>query len=171
MILDLYIESNTPVLHRGTGVYTRKNGETVELATKQEVLTYFPDTNPDEIEEKIYEDNEYFHMNITHNLGKMARECRIIGTCNYDADSATVTLYDLLWHPEELKVSTPTLDYLSDLMECYKSLMQSPDFFKQWNPDNGWESYEGLVRNTKNYIKALISISDEFENYKIVTST
>lgn len=42
MSLDLYIKSNTPVLHRGTGVYIRDNGETKELTTKQEVLTYFP---------------------------------------------------------------------------------------------------------------------------------
>lgn len=43
MSLDLYIYSKTPVLHRGTGVYIRDKGETRELETKQEVLTYFPD--------------------------------------------------------------------------------------------------------------------------------
>ena len=64
MSLDLYIYSKTPVLHRGTGVYIRDNGETKELTTKQEVLTYFPDVNPDDIEEKTYEDNTYFHINI-----------------------------------------------------------------------------------------------------------
>ncbi len=172
MSLDLYIESKTPVLHRGTGVYVRENGETKELATKQEVLTYFPDMNPEDIEEKTYEDKDYFHINITHNLTKMASQCRIIGTCNYDADSAVVTLYDLMWHPKEnLKVTVPNMDYLMDLMECYKNLLQSPDFYRQFNPENGWGTYEQLVRKTKEYIKALTSISDEFENYKITADT
>ena len=64
MSLDLYIESKTPVLHRGTGVYIRENGEMRELATKQEVLTHFPDANPDDIEERTYEDDEYFHLRV-----------------------------------------------------------------------------------------------------------
>lgn len=172
MSLDLYINSNTPVLHRGTGVYVRKGGETIELKTKQEVLIYFPDVNPEDIEEKTYEDNEYFHMNLTHNLTEMASQCRVIGTCNYDADSAIVTLYDLLWHPKDnLKVETPTFDYLEDVMQCYKKLLEKPEFYKQYNPENGWGSYEGLVRNTKKFIIALQSISDDFENYRIIADT
>lgn len=79
MSLDLYIYSKTPVLHRDTGVYIRDKGETRELETKQEVLTYFPDINPDDIEEKTYESNTYLHINLTHNLTDMADECKIIG--------------------------------------------------------------------------------------------
>lgn len=172
MSLDLYIKSNTPVLHRGTGVYIRENGETKELKTKQEVLTHFPDANPDEIEEKTYESDTYLYINLTHNLTKMARQCRVIGTCNYDSDSAVVTLYDLLWHPKDnLQVTTPTLDYLEDVMACYKNLIQNPDFFKQYNPDNGWGTYEQLVKRTKEYLTSLQSISDNFENYYIVADT
>ena len=171
MSLDLYINSNTPVLHRGTGVYIRKNGETIELNTKQEVLTYFPNVNPDNIKEKTYEDNEYFHMNLTHNLVEMASQCRVIGTCNYGSESAVVTLHDLLWHPEDnLKVKTPTLDYLEDVMQCYKHLLENPEVYRQYNPANGWGSYEGLIRNTKKFIVALQSISDNFDNYTIVAN-
>ena len=43
MSLDLYIKSNTPVKHRGTGIYIREQGGTRELKTKEEVLKYFPD--------------------------------------------------------------------------------------------------------------------------------
>lgn len=31
MSLDLYITSRTPIRKRGTGVYARENGQTVEL--------------------------------------------------------------------------------------------------------------------------------------------
>ena len=62
MSLDLYIKSNTPVLHRGTGIYIRDNGETKELATKQEVLTHFPDINPDDIKESTYESDTFFSL-------------------------------------------------------------------------------------------------------------
>lgn len=172
MSLDLYIISKTPVLHRGTGVYIRENGETKELTTKQEVLTHFPDMNPDTIEEKTYEDDTYFHINITHNLVTMADECKVHGTCNYNSDSAVVTLYDLMWHPKDnLNITTPNMDYLEDIMSCYRKLLEEPDFFKKFNPDNGWGTYEQLAKRTKEYINALTSISDNFENYIIEAST
>ena len=172
MSLDLYIISKTPVLHRGTGVYIRENGETKELSTKQEVLTHFPDMNPDTIEEKTYEDNDYFHINITHNLVTMADECKVHGTCNYNSDSAVVTLYDLMWHPEDnLNITTPNMDYLKDIVICYRKLLEESDYFKKFNPDNGWGTYEQLVKRTKEYINALTSISDNFENYVIEAST
>ena len=172
MSLDLYIESKTPVLHRGTGVYIRENGETVELKTKQEVLTYFPDANPDDIEEKTYEDNEYFHINLTHNLTKMARQCSIIGTCNYNSDSGTLTLYDLLWHPKDnLGIEVPNEDYLQDVLQCCRKLREYPSFFKQYNPENGWGTYEQLLNRTREYAKALLSISSDFENYTIIADT
>lgn len=172
MSLDLYIISKTPVLHRGTGVYIRENGETKELSTKQEVLTYFHDMNPDTIEEKTYEDNDYFHINITHNLVTMANKCKVHGTCNYNFDSAVVTLYDLMWHPEDnLNITTPNMDYLEDIVTCYRKLLEKPDYFKKFNPNNGWGTYEQLVKRTKEYISALTSISDNFENYVIEAST
>ena len=171
MSLDLYIKSNTPVQHRGTGIYVRNDGGTQELTTKEDVLKYFPDANPDEIEEKYFTDNEFFHMNITHNLTKMAGMCKTLSSYNYNLDSPVVTLYDLLWHPEEnLKITIPNMEYLEDVMDCYTNLLQSPEFFKQYNPKNGWGSYEQLVARTKEYLKALLSISDDFDNYTIVTS-
>ncbi len=171
MSLDLYIKSNTLVQHRGTGIYVRNDGGTQELTTKEEVLNYFPDANPDEIEEKYFTDSEFFHMNITHNLTKMADKCGTLAKCDCCSNNALVTLYDLLWHPEEnLKITVPNMGYLDAVMECYKNLLKHPDFFKQYNPKNGWGSYEQLVAKTKEYIKALLSISDDFENYTIVTS-
>ena len=168
MSLDLYIKSNTPVLHRGTGVYIRDNGETKELTTKQEVLTHFPDINPNDIKENTYESDTYFHLNLTHNLTEMAIKCKIIGQCTPKTQDIFVNLYDLLWHPKDnLGISIPNMDYLEDVMECYRKLLEKKDFFKQFNPSNGWGTYEQLLRKTKEYINALISISDNFDNYTI----
>ena len=69
MNLDLYIYSKTPVLHRGTGVYVRDNGETKELATKQEVLTYFPDINPDTLLNSSILTSFHITMAITNHIG------------------------------------------------------------------------------------------------------
>ena len=173
MSLDLYIKSKTPVLHRGTGVYIRENGETIELKTKQEVLRHFPGANPDDIEEKTYEDNEYFHMNLTHNLTEMAEKCK----AEYYSDCITIngeraTLYDLLWHPKEkLGIEESTLEYLQGLMSCYKVLLKDKDYYRKFNPSNGWGTYEQLVKRTKEYLTVLQSISDNFENYTIIADT
>lgn len=170
MSLDLYIESKIPVQHKGTGVYIRENGETKELLTKEEVLEHFPDANPDDIKETISETSEYFHINITHNLTEMADECVIRSTCS--SKKKHITLYDLMWHPEEnLGIVTPTASYLEDLETCYNRLINYQDFFKKYNPENGWGTYDGLVEKTKAFIDSLHSISLEFENYKIVSDT
>ena len=92
MSLDLYIKSKTPIKKTGTGVYIRENGETRELKTKEEVKQYFPEQ---EVEEKIYETDEVWHGNMTHNLGRMADK-----VC-----SGNRTLYQLLWHPTEITVT------------------------------------------------------------------
>lgn len=173
MSLDLYIISKTPVLHGSTGVYIKENGWLKELETKEEVLKHFPDTNPDDIKEVSYENYEYLHINLTHNLTEMASQCRIISSFNYnpDVESDVVTLYDLLWYPKDnLNIEVPTLDYFNDVVACYRKLLENPKFFKQYNPANGWGSYEGLVKKTKEYISALINISDNFENYTIEVS-
>lgn len=168
MSLDLYIYSKTPVLHRGTGVYVRANGETKELATKQEVLTHFPDINPDTIEEKTYEDDIYFHINLTHNLTNMADKCEIVGKCIHKKDESTITFYDLLWRPDaNLGITTPNMDYVENVIRYYRQLLEKKDYFKKFNPSNGWGTYEQLLKKIKEYINALMSISDNFENYTI----
>lgn len=165
MSLDLFINSSTPVRHRGTGVYIRENGTTRELQTKQEVLTYFPDADPENIVERTYEDDEYFHINLTHNLTDMADEC------NTEYKGKKTTLYNLLWHPEELGVTTPDMQYVKALLNCYTQLRQDPDKFKQFNPSNGWGTYEQLVAATRRYIIALMDISGDFDNYTIKSDT
>jgi hypothetical protein len=67
--------------------------------------------------------------NITHNLIKMAKEAGI---------------YEVLWRPEEIGVdkASDMIPYLEKGVEALKS---DPKRFKEFNPENGWGSYEGLL--------------------------
>lgn len=112
MSLDLYIYSHRPVRHQGTGVFVRDNGQTRELKTIDEVRQHFPDADLSDIHVIDYEDNELFHLNLTHNLTEMASHVPIAGTDghltlpqDYERDKPDFTpkplsAYNLLWHPE-----------------------------------------------------------------------
>ena len=112
MSLDLYIKSSRPVRHRGTGVFVREDGRTRELRTLKEVREHFPDADLSDIRVTDYEDDELFHMNLTHNLTTMASHVPIAGTDgavtlprDYEKDKPDfepepLTAYNLLWHPE-----------------------------------------------------------------------
>lgn len=170
MSLDLYIKSRTPVAHRGTGVYIREEGSIRELKTKEEVLTYFPDTDPDSIEEKSYEDDIYFHCNTTHNLIEMANQCRYINeNLHDDEDLDYISLFTLLWHPENINITHPTFEYYGAVVACLKELVTNPKKYEKYNPANVWGNYEQLVSTTKRFSTALSEISDNFKNYTIET--
>lgn len=112
MSLDLYIYSHRPVRHQGTGVFVRDNGQTRELKTIYEVRQHFPDADLSDIHVTDYEDDELFHLNLAHNLTKMASHVPIAGTDghltlpqDYERDKPDFTpkplsAYNLLWHPE-----------------------------------------------------------------------
>lgn len=171
MSLDLYIESKTPITHRSTGVFIREHGVTRALETKKEVLEHFPHANPDEIVENVYEDNIYFHINITHNLAKMAKECQPVTYCSNGLHHPMqYSLYQLLWHPEQIGTINPSEEYEDNVIQCYKRLLEEPDFFKKYNPENGWGSYDQLLEGTRNFMLALENIKDAFEDYVIVAS-
>ena len=76
-----------------------------------------------------------YYNNITHNLGKMAGEVKL---------SNGLTLYDVMWRPDErgLKFAKDISELLD---EGWNILLSEPDYFKTFNPDNGWGSYEGLI--------------------------
>jgi hypothetical protein len=76
-----------------------------------------------------------YSNNITHNLGKMAGEVKL---------SNGMTLYDVLWRPDEQENLLMASD-ISDLLdEGWNILLSDPEKFKKFNPENGWGSYEGL---------------------------
>ena len=62
-------------------------------------------------------------------------------------------LYEALWRPEEwLQVSQ---DLIHPLAWGLAELVRSPEKYKQFNPENGWGSYEGLVRFVEGVLTSL----------------
>ena len=97
---------------------------------------------------------DLFNANVTHNLGEMASECG---------------LYNPLWRPYRLFNVTDDEAYegtreddmnilAEDIVDALKKgleiLLSDPKKYKQFNPSNGWGTYEGLVKMTTNYIEA-----------------
>jgi hypothetical protein len=88
--------------------------------------------------------NTLFEYNITHNLTTMAKH----------AD-----LYMPLWRPEEIDIFT-TDQMLRPLFLGYKKLKDDPIYFRQFNPVNGWGTYDGLLTFCREYLRACIVLPD-----------
>ena len=154
MSLDIYIISPTPIKKKSTGIWVRDNGKTRELS-KAEAQEKYPDADIQEIE---IETNEFWHGNITHNLNKMAQECKI----ECDTQHEGLSLYDLLWR-DEYPWEMSHLEYTQCLMACLVSLTDEPERYKLFNPSNGWGTYEQLVEFVKSFIHALVDEPYEME--------
>jgi hypothetical protein len=134
MSLDVYLNIEDEVLKKGTGIFIRENGANKEL-TLEEAKEKFPDF---EAEEYMTESREAYHGNITHNLGQMAEEAGI---------------YKHLWRPEELNI-TKAKELIDPLREGLHRLKMDPERFKKFSPDNGWGTYDGLIKFVTNYLDA-----------------
>lgn len=87
---------------------------------------------------------EVFEWNITHNLGQMAREAGI---------------YEALWRPEEINVTTAE-QLIEPLTVGLEKLKADPERFKEFNAPNGWGNYEGLLKFVEKYLEACIVYPD-----------
>ena len=85
-----------------------------------------------------YDPIEMFSINITHNLGKMAKKAG---------------LYRAMWHPEEIDI-TKAGDMIEWLKPGLAGLKKYPDYYKLFDPPNGWGDYNGLVRTVEAYLEA-----------------
>lgn len=79
-----------------------------------------------------------FDWNITHNLNTMAGE---------------VNLYLHLWRPEELEI-TQAKQLIEPLSKGLSLLVCNKDEFTQFNPENGWGDFDGLVKFIIEYLAA-----------------
>lgn len=79
-----------------------------------------------------------FEKNITHNLGRMAKEAG---------------LYQYLWRPDELGI-TKASELIDPLREGLKNLVNNAESLKQFNPANKWGDYDGLVEFVTEYLAA-----------------
>jgi hypothetical protein len=92
---------------------------------------YYADREPDS-REVLYE------ANITHNLGKMA-------------DAAGI--YEHLWRPEEIGLKK-AFELIEPLIEGLNRLRNNPEYYKTFNPSNGWGNYDGFVDWVGRYLVA-----------------
>lgn len=76
--------------------------------------------------------------NITHNLNKMAEAAGI---------------YDVLWHPEKNGI-TRAKQMIQPLTNALIDLLKRPEHYKQFNPENGWGTYENFVQFVENVLKS-----------------
>lgn len=89
---------------------------------------------------------EVYSSNITHNLGRMATAVVL---------SNNQTLYQILWRPDECNPPYTKAKEISELLdEAFNILLADPERFKQYNPENGWGSYDGLVNFVYKYRNA-----------------
>ena len=87
---------------------------------------------------------EVYGRNITHNLSKMASNVVLENGMN---------LCDVLWHPEDYKFKFAK-DISEMLDEAFNILLADPDYFKTFNPINGWGDYDALVDFVYSYRNA-----------------
>ena len=87
--------------------------------------------------EDDYEDAKLASHNVTHNLNKMAE---------------AVGLYEILWRPEEIGITSAT-QMIAPLEIAIKEFESSPDKYKVYNPLNGWGNYNIFVSFCKSVLR------------------
>lgn len=138
MSLDVYLEVDTAQsVEASNRIFIRENGGTVEI-TRSEWDERFPGREPVSVQADAHESHQVYSANVTHNLNRMASEAGV---------------YKALWRPEEIEVSqakqlTPILE------EGIQLLRSDPSRFKQLNPENGWGTYDVLIKFMEGYLVA-----------------
>lgn len=89
-------------------------------------------------------------LNITHTLNKMAKELGV---------------YEYLWKPDEIGV-TRAWELIDPLEIALDKMDSDPNKYREFEPSNGWGSFEGL----KGFIKAYLNKCKEFPNSLIEVS-
>lgn len=144
MSLDVYLSVKEPIIKRASsGIFVRENGQTKEI-TQEEWNAKHPDSEPVRFVQEECETNEVYSANITHNLNTMAGEAGI---------------YELLWRPDEIQI-TKAKELIDPLREGLHKLKSEPEKYKKFNPENGWGSYDVLVKFVENYLNACYEYPD-----------
>jgi len=83
---------------------------------------------------------EVCSLNITHNLNLMAEEAGI---------------YRELWRPDEINIEYAH-QLIEPLSKGLEKLKSDPEYYKQFNPENGWGDYNNLVKFVTEYLRNCI---------------
>jgi hypothetical protein len=62
-------------------------------------------------------------------------------------------IYHCLWEPDEIGI-TKASQLIDPLRDGLATLQSDTDRFREFNPSNGWGTYEGLVRFVAGYLEA-----------------
>ena len=116
-------------------IYIREDGQNKEI-TRKEWDERFPNREP--VIDMSMDVTEIYSSNITHNLGRMAREAGV---------------YKALWRPDENGI-TKANQLIEPLREGLTLLRADPNRFREFNPENGWGDYEGLYTFVAKYLDA-----------------
>ena len=159
MSLDLYIVNKTPRKRISSGIYARANGETKEVLTLKEFKQHFPDCDESQFQLYETEDENLWEGNVTHNLTEMAEHI-IVG--EYD-------FYRLLWHPNDNGFLAATKEYRELIYQGISYMLSHRKELEQYNPENGWGSYDSLLSFVQSYAEALSKL--DADDYKIYSWT
>jgi len=144
MSLDVYLRMPDAKVPHGSGIFIRENGATIEISA-EEWNRRNPDREPVKVVRDDSETDCVYRANITHNLNTMA-------------DHAG-GLYEHLWRPDECGV-TRAGQLIEPLRKGLARLRVDPDYFRKFNPENGWGKYEQLVAFVANYLAACEEFPD-----------
>lgn len=153
MSLNIWlVDPKTTMTRPANRIFVRENGQTVELSNEEWNLR-FPDRPilPNSIYKKTLEETaEVWSGNITYNLGRMARQLTW---------GKRPSLYDVLWNPVEHHCLVAR-DIIPFLKEALYRLKFDPEYYKRFNPPNGWGTYEVLVDFVQSYLMACRQFPD-----------
>lgn len=134
-------------------IYLFKNGFDTQKSRADIDATY---TKLQAVKEELeqlkddFEEARLSSLNITHNLNNMAK---------------AAGLYEVLWRPEEIGITTAS-QMITPLEKGLEKLVANPDKYKTLNPPNGYGSYDdfvsfcrSLLDNCRKYPDAVIEAS------------
>lgn len=140
MSLDVHLVDRKKVFStKHSGIFIRKNGGMKEIS-EEEWYKLHPDQEPVKFLGEEEQSHEAYSGNITHNLGVMADKAGI---------------YFALWRPEE-KGWKKAKDIIKVLRGGLQELKDKPEYFKQFDDENNWGTYEQFVPFVEEYLAACI---------------
>ena len=137
MSLDVYLRAEKPFKRpESSGIFIRENGRQKEI-TRAEWDRRNPGVEPT-VAKRSPETDVLYTSNITHNLVLMAQEAGI---------------YAPVWHPEDNGINSAA-DLKVPLTQAIERLNADPDKYKEFNPENGYGSFEALREFLEEYLAA-----------------
>lgn len=97
--------------------------------------------------ERLYPVDDSAHLGITHNLTTMADQAGI---------------YKALWRPDELFADPRARDIEPLLRAAIPDLIARQEHYEQWNPKNGWGSFETLIRFVRTVHSLCVAYPDAY---------